>query len=416
MSLISSVETQPPGKEAGSRMKTLLFVDDEPRVLQGLQRQLYGMRREWNMNFVDGGVKALEFMARTPVDVIVSDMMMPGMDGAQLLSEVRRRHPNTVRIVLSGHVDRESVFRLVGPAHQYLAKPCDAEELRKAVTRAFGLRNMLANDQLRQLAARTNSLPALPALYSQLTKELEKQDPSVENVAETISRDLGMTTKILQLVNSAFFGLPQSITVPAEAVAYLGLATVRSLVLSLQVFSQFDGRRIGGFSMEALAEHCRTTGLFAQKIAQVKSRDVRIADQCFLAGLLHDVGQLVLAAGLPEQYGRVLANAREHSLSIWTAENEEFGATHAEVGAYLLGLWGLPDEVVEAVAFHHRPGEAPSSGFNTVIAVHIANSFAHDKAQTHPEWPGNGIDPAGVARSGVTDIEPLRARCFDDDL
>src|ERR1017187_6368046 len=114
-------------------MKNLLFVDDEVRVLQGLQRQLYGMRNEWNMNFKEGGAKALDFMASAPVDVIVTDMMMPGMDGAQLLTEVMKRHPDTIRIVLSGHADREAILRLVGPAHQYLSKPCDAEELRNAI-------------------------------------------------------------------------------------------------------------------------------------------------------------------------------------------------------------------------------------------------------------------------------------------
>ena len=121
-------------------MKNLLFVDDEPKVLQGLQRQLHPMRNEWNMNFVDGGQKALDFMAANPVDVIISDMVMPGMDGSQLLAEVTKRHSNTVRIVLSGHAEREAVLRLIGPVHQYLSKPCDADELRNAIARAFSHR------------------------------------------------------------------------------------------------------------------------------------------------------------------------------------------------------------------------------------------------------------------------------------
>ena len=135
-------------------MKTLLFVDDEPRVLQGLQRQLRPMRHEWDMNFVESGRQALEFMAAQPVDIIISDMMMPGMDGSQLLSEVLKRHPQTVRIVLSGHAEREAVLRLVGPAHQYLSKPCDADELRKAIVRAFSLRDLLGNEQLKRLTTR----------------------------------------------------------------------------------------------------------------------------------------------------------------------------------------------------------------------------------------------------------------------
>src|SRR5580658_9924897 len=203
-------------------MNSLLFVDDEPKVLQGLQRQLHGMRQQWQMNFIEGGQKALEFMAANPVDVIVSDMMMPGMDGAELLTEVMKRQPGAIRIVLSGHTEREAILRLVGPAHQYLSKPCNADELRGAIARAFAMRNLLANEQLKQLATRTESLPTLPALYFQLMEELRKEDSSVERISEIISKDLGMTSKILQLINSAFFGLPQRIADVQEAVIYLG--------------------------------------------------------------------------------------------------------------------------------------------------------------------------------------------------
>ena len=398
-------------------MKTLLFVDDEPRVLQGLQRQLHGMRGEWKMNFVENAAKALEFMAAAPVDVIVTDMIMPGMDGAQLLTEVMKRHPNTVRIVLSGHADRESVLRLVGPAHQYLSKPCDAEELRSAISRAFALRDLLTNEKLKQLATRTRCLPTLPALHQQLTEELLKDEPSMERISEIISKDIGMTTKILQLVNSAFFGLSQPAANTSEAVIYLGLATIRALVLSLQVFSQFEQKTVKGFSIDALAQHCWMTGVVARRIAEIEHSDSKINDQCFLAGLLHDVGQLILATGLPDEYGRVLNSARESGTSLWDAEKAELGATHAEVGAYLLGLWGLPNPVIEAVALHHRPADATVGKFSPVIAVHVANVFTHDQTGTHSECPGNRIDLACLAKLGLDGrIEAWRSRCFEERL
>ncbi len=398
-------------------MKTLLFVDDEPRVLQGLQRQLHGMRTEWSMNFVENGNKALMFMAGTPVDVVVTDMMMPGMDGAQLLSEVMRRHPNTIRIVLSGQADRESVLRLVGPAHQYLSKPSDAEELRNAISRAFALRDLLGNEQLKQLANRTRSLPTLPALHAQLAEELRKEEPSMENVSDIISKDIAMTTKILQLVNSAFFGLSQQVTSPSEAVIYLGLSTIRALVLSLQVFSQFEQKSIQGFSIDALAQHCWMTGVVARRIAEIEHSDPKLDDQCFLAGLLHDVGQLILATGLPDQYARTLERARTEGQSLWEVEKLEFGATHAEVGAYLLALWGLPNPVIEAVALHHRPADATVGKFSPVIAVHVANVFVHDQTGTHPEWPGNQMDLACLTKLGLDGkVEMWRSRCFEDRL
>jgi HD-like signal output (HDOD) protein len=397
-------------------MKNLLFVDDEPKVLQGLQRQLHSARNDWKMNFIDGAAKALEFMAANPVDVVVTDMMMPGMDGAQLLTEVMKRHPQTVRIVLSGHADRESILRLVGPAHQYLSKPCDAEELRSAITRAFALRDLLSNEQLKQVATRTRSLPTLPALHTQLTNELRKEEPSMERIGDIISRDPGMTSKMLQLVNSAFFGLPQRIERAHDAVVYLGLTTVRALVLSLQVFSQFEEKIIKLFSLDALAEHSWRVGVMARRIAEMERCEPKIDDQCFLAGLLHDVGQLILAAGLPAEYENVLSQARAQNQTIWETEKSQLGATHAEVGAYLLGLWGLPNPVIEAVAFHHRPADGAATGFSPVVAVHVANAFDHDQTNTHPEWPGNQINMEHLAKLKLDGkVNAWKERCLDLD-
>ncbi len=390
-------------------MKKLLFVDDEPKVLQGLQRQLHAMRNEWNMNFVGGGQQALDFMAGNPVDVVISDMIMPGMDGSQLLTEVAKRHSGTVRIVLSGHADREAVLRLVGPAHQYLAKPCNAEELRTAIARAVALRDLLGNEHLKQLATRIKCLPSLPALHHQLTAEFQKDDPSMERIGEIISRDVGMTAKILQLVNSSFFGLPQPINKTFDAVMYLGLTTVRSLVMSLQVFSQFDPKLLHNFSLDALAQHCWMTGVVAGRVAQTEQKEMKMRDQCFLAGLLHDTGQLILATGLPEEYASVLNTAKTQNLPVAQAEKEHFGATHADVGAYLLGLWGLPDPIIEAVAMHHCPSLCVVPGFSPVIAVHVADAFVHEQSGISTELPVPVIDMAHLTRLGLADrIETWR--------
>jgi HD-like signal output (HDOD) protein/CheY-like chemotaxis protein len=395
-------------------MKTLLFVDDEFRVLQGLQRQLRSMRNEWDMNFADGGRKALDFMAERPVDVLISDMMMPEMDGAELLTEVSNRHPNTVRIVLSGHAEREAVLRLVGPAHQYLSKPCDAEELRAAVARAFALRDLLSNERLKQLATQIKCLPTLPTLYQQLTDELRKEDASMEQIGEIISHDIGMTAKILQLVNSAFFGLAQPISSLAEAVMYLGLSTVRALVLSLQVFSQFKNPALEGFSLDALADHCWKTAVLARRIGRLESNDTKVMDQCFLAGLLHDVGRIILADGLPEQYKKAWHDARQQHQPVWQAEQMEFGATHADVGAYLLGLWGLPNPIVEAVALHHFPSICAAPGFSPLIAVHVANAFAHEKDGSPAE--SIHIATETLTKLGLADrLADWRDICFKEE-
>lgn len=393
-------------------MKTLLFVDDEPKVLQGLQRQLRNMRNEWDMNFVESGQKALEFMASHPVDIVVSDMMMPMMDGSQLLTEVARNHPHAVRIVLSGHAEREAVLRLVGPAHQYLSKPCDADELRNAIARAFALRDLLGNERLKQLTTRIKNLPILPALQNQLTEELRKDSPSMERVGEIISHDIGMTVKILQLVNSAFFGLAQSVSSPTEAAIYLGLNTIRSLALSVGIFSQYDQKICKSFSLDALARHSWTTGLMARRVAQTERQAAKTIEQCFLAGMLHDVGQLVLASELQEEYAAVIARAKTENLPVWRVEEEFFGATHADVGAYLLALWGLPNIIIEAVALHHQPARCTAAIFSPVVAVHAADVFAHEFSGANTEVPPPQLDAAYLTTLGLAgNIGAWRADC-----
>ncbi len=393
-------------------MKTLLFVDDEPRVLQGLQRQLHPMRLEWDMNFVAGGNQALDFLARHPADIVVSDMMMPGMDGSELLREVAKRHPQSVRIILSGQAEREAVLRLVGPAHQYLSKPCDADELRRAITRAFALRDLLGNERLKQLTTRIGNLPTVPSVHERLTEELRKDSPSMERIGQIISRDVGMTAKILQLVNSAFFGLGQPINNPTEAAVYLGLATLRSLVLSVGIFAQYGQESCPHFSLDVLASHSWETAVIARTISQMQHQETKLVDHCFLAGLLHDVGQLILAFGLQEEYTQVSAKAKRDSVPVWQVEQEFFGATHADVGAYLLALWGLSNPVIEAVAQHHHPDRCVGADFSPAVAVHIADVFAHEFSATETEVPPPQLNVSHLTRIGLGGrIEVWRDNC-----
>lgn len=227
-------------------MKRILFVDDEPRVLQGLERMLRPMREKWEMRFVESGAQALATLAVTPADVVVADMRMPGMDGAQLLKEVMRSYPATIRLILSGFTEKNMIGRCVGVAHQYLAKPCDPATLRATIERLTALENTLQEGALQRLVGRLERLPSLPTLYTEILQCLENQNADLTDVGTVIARDLGMAAKVLNLVNSAFFGLPQQIANPAEAVLYLGLENVKSIVLAAKTFGQFQEIVNGG--------------------------------------------------------------------------------------------------------------------------------------------------------------------------
>lgn len=359
----------------------VLFVDDEPRVLQGLQRMLRPLREEWAMRFVDSGAAALTAMAEQPADVVVSDMRMPGMSGAELLLTVMRQWPGTVRIILSGHADQDLIQRTVGPTHQYLQKPCDAETLKLTVMRASHLRRLLADGRLRELVTGMESLPSLPSLYLELVDLMRRPGASLKQVGEVIAQDFGMSMKILQLVNSAFFGLKRTIASPIEAASLLGMDTIQALVLSVQAFSQLQSEQMRGLSVETLWEHCMTVSALAKRIALRQQLTPMQAEESFIAGMMHDAGRLVLATRVPEQYAEVARLHEVEGLSTCDAERRVLGTTHAEVGAYLLGLWGISDPVVEAVAFHHQPQACLNRAFSTLTCVHAADALVNAKGR-----------------------------------
>jgi len=356
-------------------MKRILFVDDESNVLDGLQRMLRSMRNEWMMDFATSGHLALKVLSESSFDVVVSDMRMPGMDGAQLFSEVRRLYPKTVRIVLSGQSDHEMIMKTVGPAHQYLSKPCDAQELKETVSRACALRDLLTDSKLQLLVAQLTSLPSVPSLYSALMDEIVSPNTSTKRVGEIISQDPGMTAKMLQLINSAFFGLRRHISSPAEATALLGLDTVSALILTAEIFDQFRHTSLPDSCLNEIWARSSTVAKVARAIARNAKQGAQSAEQAFTAGLLHETGRLILAAQLPGRYAQVLSIINNEGTPVCEAETRVFGAAHPEVGAYLLGIWGLPDSIVEAVAFYHEPSRCATRKFNALTQVHLANYF-----------------------------------------
>ncbi len=375
--------------------KRILFVDDEKNILQGLERMLRGMRGEWDMRFAESGAMALAMMKNEPFDVVVADMRMPGMDGGELLGRIKDLDPQVVRIVLSGHSEMEMVMKAVRTAHQYLAKPCDADTLRSTIVRACTLRDTLDHESLRKLVSRIDSLPSLPSLYAELLEELESPRSSMENIGRIISRDLGMAAKVLQLVNSAFFGLPRRIEEPAQAVTLLGIETVKTLILGIEVFTKFEGGCMPDLDLEGLWSHSLAVGSFSRILARLEKQPKDQVDQAFVGGMLHDIGKLILASYCPEEYSDILRplESAEDPGFLWHAERNRLGTGHAEVGAYLLGLWGFPDPVMESVAFHHTPSSHPERSFGPVAAVHVADVLSRTPGEIgHEGLIARGLD------------------------
>jgi len=354
-------------------VRQILFVDDEVKVLQGLTRMLRPMRDQWDMTFIEDPRKVLELLEQGSYDAIVVDMKMPQMDGAELLTQVRQLKPGIARIVLSGHAERESAMRSVGLAHQFLAKPCDADALRATVSRACELRGFLVEAGLADTVCQLGKLPSLPKLYQAINDEMAHEDVSLARVAAIMSQDLAMTAKVLQLVNSAFFGLGRRVANIGEAVSYLGVEVIRSLVVSHSAFAAFEAHDLEFY--QQLWRHSSLTAALAKEIARLESHDPIVHAESFQAGMLHDIGALVLAARLPNEYRDVRLRAESGKSSLAAGELETFGCDHGRIGAYLMGLWGLSDRIVEAIAYHDRPSACSYRGVAPLTAVHAASAL-----------------------------------------
>jgi putative nucleotidyltransferase with HDIG domain len=380
-------------------MIRVLFVDDEIAILEGLRNVLRGERKRWVMKFAEGGKAALDLLANEAFDVIVTDMRMPGMDGLALLRHVRQSHPRMTRIVLSGYSELGQAAEASVVAHQMLMKPCDADVLRNAIDRALRVQALLSNEALRGLVGGLGTLPSAPRMYQALTVALADPNADVKKLAAIVEQDVGMSSRVLKFANSAYFGFPKRISSIESAIVCLGTNAVRHLALTFEVFSAWGSQ--GDLPFDQLERHSLLTARIARKMANDRAQ----AEVAFAAGLLHDAGRMVLMSRGREPFAAAVEEARRRHVPLHVAEASVFGATHAEVGAYLLGLWDLPHNVVEPVALHHAPVPGqPRSDTSAIVA--LANVLAHEAL----EWKdGDGeADTERVDLDGVDDVARWR--------
>lgn len=427
--------------------KRILFVGGQQPLCEEFRTCCARQDETWTADWAGTGSAALALIERSSFDAVLVDARLSGSDGVDLLDKVARHQPQAFRLVLSDPEDTATTVQCVGRAHQHLVKPCSAPMILEALRQAGALAAWLPSDAVRGLVAQMWWVPSPPTIYSQILAEANSPDASVEKIGELIARDPAVTAKILQLANSLMFALRTRVTHPVEAVTHVGLETTKALVLFAHTFSSFDPLNKSGFSAEALWRHSAMTTQLARRIAILEQGGSALADEAFTAGLLHDIGKLLFAANLPAPFGQALALTETNSCTLWEAENQILGASHAEVGACLLGIWGLPLPLVQAAASHHSPSLSlprmephaarpvrpqassldgrssragtdtspgrPGCGFTSLTAVHAADVFEHEAGRKDSSAVSPKLDSDYLQTLGLeSHIDHWRSECL----
>ena len=385
----------------------MLFVGGDPAAFYRTDLDLACLEPRWSCRHVTTADEAVVESTSHPVDAIVIDGHLKDAGKVLDVAEKLARHP--ICLVRRNLLDRADSARWSRAGLTHISDGADAATLAASLNRAARLREWMADPAIKKLLPLIRKLPIASKLHADITRELESASGSTVAVAALVSEDPVIAAKILQLVNSAYFGLPHEITDMAEAVMVLGTERLRSLILLAGAFSQYEGALCPGFSSQAIWSHSLKTGTIARAIALAQTRDSRIAEAAFTAGLVHDLGKLVLAANQPALYEAVLRLHQSGRMTFREAELQVLGITHAELGACLLAGWGLPLCILEAVAWHHQPLRSADRAFSLLTAVHGANLLAHEADPAAPE-DGEAINLEYLARIGLGDC---RNRCRD---
>jgi putative nucleotidyltransferase with HDIG domain len=361
--------------------KRVLYADPKINESRAFLQALAELEPEWEIVYASTSNQALARLQSEPFDAVVAELKMPEIDGARLLNDSLQYQPRALRFVLFDTNDRALLLKCLGTAHRFLARPCDAETLQSALRRAFALDVWLPSESVARLLGEMTKLPSPPHLYFKIARELRSATASLEDIGEWIARDPAMTAKVLRAVNSAVFGLGKQVANPSEAVLFLGVEATQAMILLAHTYSYFDQMPGMVLTMDKLWGHSVAVGCYARWIATEEGMSEHAREEAFTAGMLHDIGKLILAANLTERYRQATRLMQQKHLRWWEAEQEIFGVNHAETGACLAAVWGLPTDIVEAMALHHHPTLVVNNGLCPLTVVHAANALEHADAE-----------------------------------
>jgi putative nucleotidyltransferase with HDIG domain len=377
--------------------KNILLVDEDELVLKSLKRSLRRFKDQCNVSYAQSAKEALAQLDQEVIDVLITEVRLIDSDSELFLRSFLKRHPSAARIVLTGYTSSDAIFKFAGLAHQLLAKPWSDHALIETIQRADLISRMLSDNRMKQTLNLIENFPSIPSVYVELTEKLKNGESSMEEIGAIIIQDPSLTIKLLQIVNSPYYGLPMPVTDPQKAVNLLGLDIIKGFVLSSGIFKQYEKTSAVCLQIDALWQHSLKSANIVRQIAKRERLEKDIEEASFIASLLHDVGKIIIASNFPNEHKEICNRTASEGLPGWDAERMVLGVSHAEIGAYLLGLWGLPLTIIKAVQEHHCPNLDEHTQIDQTVLVHVANAI--EKASLTPSGdPTAELNPEFVAR------------------
>ena len=350
--------------------KAILFVDDEKAILNSIRREFFDSPYE--VFIASSGKEALEILNKNQIDLVVSDMRMPEMDGYELLKRVKSIHPSIIRLILSGFTDEKTVFKSIynNLAKLFITKPWKKDDFRRAIDEVFKTEELLQNNKSLKQIKDIGKLPTIPAVLKEISDVIENDDHNIEKIVKLIEEDITLSSEVLRIINSAFYGIKTASI--KTAVLSLGLVNLKAIIATAEVFKSENDF----YNKKQIWEHSNITNKILIELYD-KILNKKLPDYYSTAGLLHDIGKVAFFKIYDKEYDEIYKLAEGKSLEeINQLEKEKFNIDHEELGGYLLQWWDIPYAIVESALYHHNPMLSSEANRELVSMIHIADYYS----------------------------------------
>ena len=397
--------------------KQVMFVETQGQVLNRLKASLLGTRADWQILFIADAAAALDLVSQRKVGIVLASFGTDNAGCEEFFRRLRKKAPEVVRISLLPEQAKNNIAKSLEYAHECIAEHCDISQMEILIARSLDVwEKARRNPRLAELMSSLHTIPTPPALYFDIRDELESPRGTAHSVAQIIAKDPAITAKLLKVANSGFYASPRTIADLDDAITLLGMDLVLALVMSAHLYSQLP---VPGLNLDELWKHSIAVATLAKEIATKAHGSRAIISRCAISGLLHDLGQLVFLANMPDTYFALIRDARGNETKLLEMEREAFGIGHPELGALILSMWDLPEEVVHAIANHHtKDFRSQSEESLTTRAVCVAERMLQDHSLNQSK---ESTDTQGQADSpsmfdGLTQWKPLMEKLVEQGL